>query len=551
MDETYDRIIDIINKKPPAQRELARRALLWIAFARKSITADELRAAVAIEIDTRDVHDFLSMIPTIDTVLDACSNLIVDDGRSIRFVHFSVEEYILSKTRKLDSSSIAALGIGPNLAQLEISRVCITFMLYCSVPDGSKFKYPHFSDYAHNNWAWHVRAVNGISQELITLVLMYFDFGAFFASVPPRIAGTETQVWMDYEHELQTKFSPSIIALIFDLPPVSNHLATTNNDHSRYPDEKYAMHYAARFNSQQTIERLCNQGFNVNVLDNDQKTPIYYSKSFETIRILLNNGADVNAHEGHALVQAAGSRQPEFVKFLLANGANSNVPEAFARALTSDCTEITEILLDAGADATARVGSFGHPLIIAAGAGSEGVVKLLLSRGADVNVNDQEGGHYQTALVAAASYGSEAILQQLLDRGADVNARGAMYETALQAAATQTAHGALVLLLAHGADVNAEGGVYGTALVAAASHGSEAMLQLLIDHGADVNAGGGMCETALHAAVVSGVYLNVKLLLDKGAEVNAEGGPCIDALAAAIFHNHHNIKQMLIDYSVV
>lgn len=191
MDQTYDRIIDLINKKPKAKRELARRALLWIAFAGTTLAADELRVAVAIDSDTRNVHEFLSMIPTIDTVVEVCSNLIVDDGYRMRFVHFSVQEYILSKARNPDSSSIAALGIGPSLAQLEMSRVCIMFILFCWLPLDSRFQYPHFCDYAHSNWAWHVRAVNGINHELMTLLLMYFEFGAFFEPTPPRIKGGE------------------------------------------------------------------------------------------------------------------------------------------------------------------------------------------------------------------------------------------------------------------------------------------------------------------------------------------------------------------------
>lgn len=113
------------------------------------------------------------------------------------------------------------------------------------------------------------------------------------------------------------------------------------------------------------------------------------------------------------MVQAVRSRQPEFLEFLLANGANSNVPEALIRDLTSGSTEITEILLDAGAHATAEVGGFGHPLMLTTRAGSEGFVKLLLSRGADVNVNDQGGGgNYRTALEAAAICGSEDCMGQ-------------------------------------------------------------------------------------------------------------------------------------------
>jgi ankyrin repeat protein len=47
------------------------------------------------------------------------------------------------------------------------------------------------------------------------------------------------------------------------------------------------------------------------------------------------------------------------------------------------------------------------------------VVELLLSKGADVNV--QGGGWYGNALQAASAHGHEKMIELLLGKGADVN----------------------------------------------------------------------------------------------------------------------------------
>ncbi|THU94543.1 ankyrin [Dendrothele bispora CBS 962.96] len=115
---------------------------------------------------------------------------------------------------------------------------------------------------------------------------------------------------------------------------------------------------------------------------------------------------------------------------------------------------------------------------------NEGIVKLLVDAGADVNA---QGGFYANALQAAVYGKNEEIVKLLVDAGADVNVQGGKYGNALQAAAAGTGSEAIVkILLGAGADVNAQGGQYGNALQAAASAGNETMMQLLLEAGADI-----------------------------------------------------------------
>jgi len=84
------------------------------------------------------------------------------------------------------------------------------------------------------------------------------------------------------------------------------------------------------------------------------------------------------------------------------------------------------------------------PLILAARAGQVGLVKLLLERGADVNLRDKETE--ATALIAAAHQGHVQVVEVLLQKGADISAKDKTGKTALSEA-TRYNHEDVVKLL--------------------------------------------------------------------------------------------------------
>ena len=77
--------------------------------------------------------------------------------------------------------------------------------------------------------------------------------------------------------------------------------------------------------------------------------------------------------------------------------------------------------------------NFGTPLYYSSLLGLANVSELILERGADVNA---QGGHYGNALQAASCNGHRGVVELLLERGADVNAQGGDYGNALQAASS-------------------------------------------------------------------------------------------------------------------
>jgi ankyrin repeat protein len=171
------------------------------------------------------------------------------------------------------------------------------------------------------------------------------------------------------------------------------------------------------------------------------------------------------------------------------------------------------------------------------------IVKLLLEKGADVNVEDGDGG---TALHRAACMGHEAVARQLLENGADVNARRKDNVWTPLREAAGSGHEAVVrLLLENGADVSAKGKDNFLPLHHAAGEGHEAVVRLLVENGADIDAEDSDGDTALHSAAFKGHEAVARLLLEKGANVNANTRRT--ALQWAAQQGHDAVVQLLLE----
>jgi hypothetical protein len=79
--------------------------------------------------------------------------------------------------------------------------------------------------------------------------------------------------------------------------------------------------------------------------------------------------------------------------------------------------DIVRLLLEKGAEIEVKDGKYSYALLSwAARNGHEAVVKLLLEKGAEIEAEDDESG--KTSLQWAAGNGHEAIVKLLLDKGA-------------------------------------------------------------------------------------------------------------------------------------
>lgn len=150
--------------------------------------------------------------------------------------------------------------------------------------------------------------------------------------------------------------------------------------------------------------------------------------------------------------------------------------------------------------------------------------EFLLDKKVDINAAASSGG---AALHVGAAVGDLGIVKLLVRKGADVNlTRPWMYGTALQEAymsRTGTAEGrdavARFLVDEANADVNAHGGVHGSALDAALLYGTVEAAKFLIERGADVGWKDAWGRRPVHFAALR-TPGHFQLLLDSVSDID-------------------------------
>lgn len=196
---------------------------------------------------------------------------------------------------------------------------------------------------------------------------------------------------------------------------------------------------------QEKYEALIEQGADVNatVWSRTMLHIAVINSDKEGIALLLQNGALVNATDGNGLTPLhylAGAyapeqeRDPDIVSILVDNGADVNATDNKGRtplhhAIEKGFESIVKFLIDRKADVGASDEYGLTPLHIATSAGQVDMVKLLIAQGARLDFRDNAGRaplHYAAGALGATAFfhpqeWSIDIARVLLEKGADVN----------------------------------------------------------------------------------------------------------------------------------
>ncbi len=178
-------------------------------------------------------------------------------------------------------------------------------------------------------------------------------------------------------------------------------------------------------------------------------------------------------------------------------------------------------------------GSGDTILVKAAEVGDEGLVRHLLSKGADIEGRNSATECRLTPLMAASSKGHVEIMKILLNAGANLHASKGGSVNALYYAVMRGTVEAARLLLSKGLKTCSNNDSLKSPLHVAASRESNdpAMMALLVEHGADVLAVDEHGKSALHHAARSGNTQSVLFLLSRGASAALADSAGLTALA--------------------
>lgn len=170
------------------------------------------------------------------------------------------------------------------------------------------------------------------------------------------------------------------------------------------------------------------------------KSPIAESR-IDMIKLLIDNKANINYSDDDGFTPlniAIESGDMELTKFLITNGANVNSlmqdgVSLIGYAIAQNNMDLLQILIENGANVNYTGGDSwaNTPLQTASRLGLDNVVRILLTRNADINAVDMNGN---TALHTAALNSQLSVVKLLLEKNPNLDIQNKVGNTALHLA---------------------------------------------------------------------------------------------------------------------
>ena len=425
LDSVYAQTLQRIREQKGDRSRLGMEVLMWVSHAERLLGIDELRYALAVEMDSVDLD--LENIRPQDTVLGSCLGLVVVDAETstVRLIHYTLQEYL------------SRPGIIPD-AHKVLAQSCLAYLNYDEVKGLPANDIPNlrdipFLEYSSLFWGSHAKVKLSDRAKSLAIELLNRDGNHISASL---LVG-----------QIASSHSCSL-------------------PHHQWP----GLHSAAYFGVTEVVAAFIGgEGYDINQSDCMGYTALSWSArqgNEEVVQLLLTQ-KDVNADKPNnagetPLWRASYNGHEGVVKLLLApNDVNADKPKndgetPLWRASYNGHEGVVKLLLARNDVNTNKLAGYYHqtPLLSASSNGHEGVVKLLLARN-DVNADkpDRDG---ETPLWRASGKGHEGVVNLLLARD-DVNAGKPDQDgrTPLHWASYKGHEGVVKLLLARN-DVNAD-----------------------------------------------------------------------------------------------
>ncbi|KAF2870424.1 hypothetical protein BDV95DRAFT_81231 [Massariosphaeria phaeospora] len=132
LSETYARILQKIYSSPGGRQkiEITRKVFRWVACARRPLRMVELEEAVFLEKSDTYFHTERTAPNPHWKIADLCGNLVVLDAhdKTVRFAHYTVQQYLISDTADRDQSASMHFDIGT--ADVEIGQICVAYLCF-------------------------------------------------------------------------------------------------------------------------------------------------------------------------------------------------------------------------------------------------------------------------------------------------------------------------------------------------------------------------------------------------------------------------------------
>jgi ankyrin repeat protein len=316
-----------------------------------------------------------------------------------------------------------------------------------------------------------------------------------------------------------------------------------------WPVGMTALHCAARDGYEFLAAELLSKGAAVDAKTDTGETPLHMAVENGHIKIasqLLDHGANIEAQDNVGkvpLYDAIVNKDRAMVELFLGKGAALEVKDLLGRTIVLIAVEtgqldIIHILLEKAPNI--QVADIrGQALIhYAAASGLPTIVKQCMN---DIERQDNSG---RTALHVAANAGHEDVVQLLVQAGANIEARTISGQTPLYCAAVAGDTNIVQQLIDSGANMKARDNYGASILYAAATAGeqAEAVVDLFL---AKIEQASNMGRTLLHHAALAGDTNMVERLIERGMDLDARTVDGETAIYLAMIRGHDDIVQLL------
>lgn len=197
---------------------------------------------------------------------------------------------------------------------------------------------------------------------------------------------------------------------------------------ARNTNQSTPLHVAVEFNNELIVRYLIEKGADLNAVNRNNWTSLFYAKEKEIARLLIENGADINygASNNTALIQSIWNKRKDVTEYLLDRGAK--IPDTgtplglnlLFLELKLGSIRYFEKCLQQGFDPHYEGEAKSNLLHYASEGDSVELIDKLINMGVPVNKTNLFG---VTPLHKAALNGCIPIVKILVRKGADKNAR--------------------------------------------------------------------------------------------------------------------------------
>lgn len=338
LEEAYADVITRIGGSKKPRKDLARKTLSWLLYARRPLTMAELREAVAIEDGYRDLTEFLSHP---NDIVECCCSLIDHERTTdiVQFSHYTVVGFLLNTDYFLPRTYLA--------------KTCLTYLLFDVFEAGpccneaefeSLLERYKFAKYVSQYWDTYVQGLGEDDPHVRNLLFRflashckreamldlfrnchYFENGGYqnlpalhilarvgFVSICKSVLVNENanlELYLSGAN-LESTESEMLLSEFRDIAALD-----------KYGDT--ALHYAARAGHEDIVVLLLKKGANIDAQNYNSDAPLHFASSNGhecAVRVLLEEGANIclkNAQGLTALHLAANFGNTDIVLTLL------------------------------------------------------------------------------------------------------------------------------------------------------------------------------------------------------------------------------------------